>query len=144
MKKEWALDRRVPPSWIAKGDYPGIWLAMFSHRNTAELVSSPLFFLRFYFKSEYAIFNSQNPDQQQIWEEWSGKNLPNPWAEIANSKGIHLEQRMKGGGFYRPFPHHKRFYEEYAFGAALGYSDYITPVIVLEDSVADIDFIDRL
>ncbi|HLC90190.1 MAG TPA: hypothetical protein VJI15_00315 [Candidatus Nanoarchaeia archaeon] len=31
MRTEWAKENRVPPSWIAKGDYPGIWLAMFSH-----------------------------------------------------------------------------------------------------------------
>ncbi|HLC90191.1 MAG TPA: hypothetical protein VJI15_00320 [Candidatus Nanoarchaeia archaeon] len=105
------------------------------------MVFGPVFFLRFYFKQNYFIFDHQNPHHQQMWNEWPGKETPNPWTEMKNTKGINLEQRMKEGGFYHPFPHHKRFYEEHSFGAALGYSDYISPVVILEDSVADVQFI---
>jgi len=48
-----------------------------------------------------------------------------------------LEKRMRRFGF----PSHKRFFEENNFGVLIGYSDYISGVIVLEKSIEKVEFL---
>ena len=40
------------------------------------------------------------------------------------------------------YPSHKGFYEDNKFGALIGYSDYISPVIVLTDAIEKIEFLE--
>lgn len=149
MKDDWQMNGKVPSNWIAKGTWPGIWTALFNEHNTYSFGSSSLNNMRVYFKDNYFIYDGKNMEHQDLWQRWSAKNLSlfsfkkpeNLWKKLCNEQGDSLEERMKRG-FYLPFPHHKKFYEDHKFGAAIGYSDYIAAVVMLEDAVERVEFLD--
>lgn len=138
MRQEWEDNNQVPEQWISRGQFPGIWTAMFDPRNTFSLKTGNLYVLRFYFKEGYDIYDPNNPESKEQWREWD-KGDQNPWSHLENKEGRSLEERLTSG-FYLPFPNHKQFYEENNYAAALGYSDYISPVILLEDAVKQVEF----
>ena len=123
MKDNWGRLRKVPQEWISKGQWPGIWTALFEPHNTYSFRIGPLYVIRFYFKDGYQIYNGMNEQHKHLWETWDGEDQPNPWEHLKNERGETLKQRMESG-FYLPFPSHKKFFENHKFGAAIGYSDY--------------------
>jgi len=138
MQQEWEQLRRVPHEWISKGIFPGIWTAMFNPSNTFSIAVLPIRIVRFYFKREYFIFDVQNPSHERLLNRWLKKNktIENPWKDLRNHRGESLEERMKFHGY----PFHKKFFEDNNFGAIIGYSDYISAVIVLEDAIQEVEF----
>lgn len=137
MKLEWEQHGRVPREWIAKGGYPGIWTAMFDPHNTYSRHSGLLSVVRFYFNDGYIVYNEKNPNHTALWENWEATD-ENPWESIVNERSLSLKERMEQFSL----PSHKKFYEQHRFGAVIGYSDYTSPVIVLEDSVAKVEFLE--
>lgn len=141
MKRDWKRFGRVPEEWIYKGEWPGIWTAMFDLRNTYSFRIGPLYAVRFYFKDGFRIYNGMNPKHISQWESWDAKGQPNPWEHALNEHGQSLKQRMEND-LRPPLPSHKNFFRDHKFGAVIGYSDYISPVIILEDSVENVEFLD--
>ena len=139
MKDDWEALGKVPPEWILKGNRPGIWTAMFHPCNTCSRWENPLLIVRFYFKEGYKIFDRENETHQQLEQSWVGSN-PNPWKDALNSHGRSLEQRLGSLFVSPPVSSHKKFYEDHKFGAIIGYSDYISAVILLEDAVEKVEF----
>ena len=54
-----------------------------------------------------------------------------------NHKKESLAARLK----LHTLPHQKRFFQDNNFGAAIGYSDYVSAVILLEDAVESVEFL---
>lgn len=138
MKNDWKRLGRVPLEWISKGQYPGVWTAMFDACNTYSLHHGPLYIVRFYFKNGYRIYDENNQNHKNLLDNWNGENETNPWDCLITKYGYSLKDRIS---YLRlPFPTHKKFLEDHKFGAAIGYSDYVSPVILLEDSVESVEF----
>ena len=137
MKDNWERLEGVPQEWFAKGYWPGIWTAMFDPSNTYSFHIGPIYIIRFYFKDGYRIYDRMNPNHKKLLEAWKGWDDKNPWEYAVNEHGESLEQRMK----LSYLPSHKKFFKDHKFGATIGYSDYISPVVLLEDSVADVEFL---
>ena len=74
----------------------------------------------------------------EMLEVWLKRNkaIENPWKNLRNFRGESLEERMKLHG-YPPF---KQFFADNHFGALIGYSDYMAVVIILEDSIQEVEF----
>ena len=141
MIQDWNKFGKVRKDWIVKGYFPGIWTALFNQYNTFSISSGSIYFIRFYFKNNYFIFDGMNDDHKLLWELWKGKQDVNTWDNMLNEKKESLTQRLKVG-FYMPFPYHKKFYEDHSFGAAIGYSDYISAVILLENAIESVVFLE--
>lgn len=138
MQREWQELKLVPQKWIGRGAYPGIWTAMFSPHNTFSRAVLPILITRFYFKKGYFIFDAKNSSHNGILEAWLKKNeiIENPWENLRNFRGESLETRMK----LHKYPSFKKFFEDNHFGALMGYSDYLAVVIMLEDSIQEVEF----
>lgn len=139
MKQDWKNFKKVSQEWLAKGNFPGIWTAMFDPHNTYSIHSGSLCIVKFYFKNGYYIYDRMNSIHTNLLEIWEGVSEPNPWETIKNENGLSLKQRIEKG-FFLSFPSHKKFFEDHKFGAVIGYSDYISPVIILEDSIKNVEF----
>lgn len=122
MKKEYQLKSEVPHHWITKGNFAGIWCALFDSCNTYSFDFLPPI-IQFTFKAEYKIYDPQLESHRKIWEAWKSVegNLskPNEWEKDLNDRKLSMQSRM--GNFY---PNHLEFYKENGFGATIGYSDY--------------------
>ena len=139
MVRDWIELQQVPDFWISKGRWPGIWSALFEPEYTFSLATLPAHIVRFRFNPGYYLFDGQNEEHQEMFDNWSGRGKRNSWTKAYNSRNESLADRLKSGG-QLPLPHHKRFYSDNKFGAAIGYSDYVSPVILLEDSVNRVEF----
>ncbi|MFH1473515.1 MAG: hypothetical protein ABIE55_01340 [Candidatus Aenigmatarchaeota archaeon] len=137
MKMFWEKEKRVPEEWISIRSLPGIWTAMFSPENTYSSAQPPIHILRFYFKDGFFVYDNENPRHRKISKSWKTGGRKNPWKNSENIHGNSMEKRMKGN----KYPSHKCFYEDNSIGAIIGYHDYISPVIVLEDSVEKVEFL---
>ncbi|MFH1369780.1 MAG: hypothetical protein ABII09_00595 [Planctomycetota bacterium] len=137
MRAFWEREGRVPEEWVGKGRWPGIWTAMFHPCNTYSMAHEPVHVVRFYFKDGYYVYDGGNTGHRRLWKGWSGWGAENRWRALKNDEGSSLEGRMRNHGL----PSHKWFYESNRFGAALGYEDYVSPVIVLESCVSDVEFL---
>ena len=140
MKQEWERKHEIPPYWISKGYFPGIWMSIFDPYNTFTIAFPPIGILRFYFKESYYIFDPQNKKHVRMWSKWQRtKNMhrPNPWKDLKNERGLSLEERMKD---YQ-LPHHSGFYQDHSIGAFIGYHDFISPVLINENSIKDVNFL---
>ena len=42
MKRYWDMEKRVPQEWIIKGNWPGIWTALFKPSNTYSAAHLPI------------------------------------------------------------------------------------------------------
>jgi hypothetical protein len=135
MQALYEKEKSVPDEWISKGNFPGIWTAMFDPQNTFSIASLPVCIARFHFKEGYSIYDKFNPMHKELWESWDKKSK-DLWNLLRNDSKDSLEKRMKSYGY----PHLKGFYEENKFGAVIGYSDYISPVIVLGSSISKVEF----
>jgi len=138
MQEDYENIGRVPEEWLSKGNVPGIWTAMFNPHNTYSIAHLPIHIIRFYFKDGFFIYDRENPNHEKLLESWNGKGRKNPWKNLRNNRGVSLEERMKSN----EYPSHKGFYEDNKFGALIGYSDYISPVIVLTDAIEKIEFLE--
>ena len=138
MRDFWEREKRVPEEWIYKGIWPGIWTAMFHPCNTYSFAPEPIHIIRIYFKNGFFIYDRENVGHRKLWESWSGWSMNNPWRNLKNDEGMSLERRMRN----HRFPSYKGFYQANGFGALIGYSDYISPVIVLEGSIERVEFLD--
>lgn len=138
MQQEWEELGRVPPKWVSKGNFPGIWTALFDPCNTFSFSALPVMTVRFFFRKGYFIFDSSNRLHKELLKRWKKENesKENPWQKIVDGKGQSLEEKMNLHGL----PSHKGFFEDNDFGASIGYSDYISVVIVLEDSIQMVKF----
>jgi len=134
MEKEWSSQGQVPASWISKGRYFGLWTALFDPCNTYSKANE-VNIIKLTFKEGFSIYDCENEEHQKLQNNWKSKK-ENEWVSMLNDKGISLEQRMKD-----QYPSHKSFYEEHKFGSVIGYSDYIANVVVLEESIANIEFL---
>lgn len=139
MQQEWQELKRVPQEWIGRGAYPGIWTAIFSPHNTFSIAAPPILIVRFFFKRGYFIFDAKNPYHKELLEMWLKKNetIENSWKNLRNFRGESLEKRMEFHGY----PSFKKFFEDNHFGALIGYSDYLAVVIILEDSIQEVEFL---
>lgn len=138
MRVYWDGEKRVPEEWIAKGSFPGIWTAMFDSHNTYSWAPTPICVLRFFFREGFLIYDVMNPKHRNILSSWKSNDRKNPWGDLKNDSGKSLEQRMRSNGL----PSHKCFFEDNNFGAVIGYSDYVSPVIVLEESIENVRFLE--
>ena len=138
MREYWERESRVLDEWVSKGDFPGIWTAMFNPHNTYSFAHLPIHIVRFYFKDGFFIYNSENPNHKKLLASWDSRDRKNPWEFLKNNREVSLEERMRFHGY----PSHKSFYEDNKFGALVGYSDYISPVIILEDAIGEIEFLE--
>ena len=142
MRKDWERFGRVPEEWIYKGKWPGIWAAMFDPHNTYSHSGDLfLYVARFSFKDGFRIYKVANPKHRNQWETWDAKDRPNPWEHTLNERRQSLKQRMEND-LCSPLPSHKKFFEDHKFGVVMGYSDYVSPIITLEDSVENVEFLD--
>jgi hypothetical protein len=139
MQAEWGKTKTVPAHWISKGLWPGIWTALFSPENTFSRSRGQVNIVKFLFMPGYRIFDANNPKHMESWLQWPGRDMGNPWKDLKNDRQMSLEQRMDSG-YYLPMPNHRKFYEQNKFGAAIGYSDYVSAVILLEESVLSAEF----
>jgi hypothetical protein len=136
MKNEWRRIRKVPGEWISKGNVPGIWTAMFDPCNTYSYGISPICIMRVYFKQGYYIFDPQDKNHNEFHMSWENRGETNEWNTKFNDRGASLAKRMKELGC----PDSKQFYRDNNFGAVIGYHDYVSPVIVMEDAVENLEF----
>jgi hypothetical protein len=136
MQSFWKREMVVPKEWISKGSFPRIWTAMFSPHNTYSIAHLPINIIRFYFKDGFFIYDKENPEHEKLSRTWNSRNRNNLWKTLRNKQGENLEERMKS----HCYPSHKDFYEDNNFGAVVGYSDYISPVIMLGHAVKDLEF----
>lgn len=147
MIDEYTTKRYVPPAWIIKDPFPGIWCALFNRVNAYSFESKP-FVLQFTFKADYFVFDPFSEEHQKMWATWqsvSGNlDKTNSWAETRSGLGPSLASRMAKGSFigdiclYPAMPHHIAFYEENRFGAVIGYSEYISITIILPECVESV------
>lgn len=138
MKMLWEKERAVPEEWISKGNFFGIWTAMFNQHNTYSIAHLPIHIIRFYFRDGFFVYDKDNTTHKKLSNSWNSKNRKNLWRALRNEQGKPLEERMKFHGY----PSHKDFYEDNRFGAVVGYSDYISPVIVLGHTIKELEFIE--
>src|SRR5436309_414354 len=68
MKTKWEELRSVPLEWIAKGKWPGIWMAMESPHNTYTLHHGDLQIVRFYFKSGFCVYDPESDTHIKTWK----------------------------------------------------------------------------
>jgi hypothetical protein len=139
MKMFWEKERTIPEEWISKGNFFGIWTAMFNPHNTYSFAQLPIHIVRFYFKDGFFIYDKENKNHKGLSDSWNNKNRKNLWKTLRNENGDTLEERMKIHGY----PSHKDFYEDNSFSAVVGYSDYISPVIVLGNAINKIEFLEE-
>lgn len=138
MKQESETSEAISETWISKGDYPGIWTALFDPYNTFSFSIGTPHIIRFYFKDGFYLYDKYSGEHQRMWEGWRSKGDSNPWSELLNDSGVSLEERMRTQGL----PHQRQFYTENRFGAVIGYSDYISVIIILPESVKRVEFFD--
>ena len=137
MRAEWEAEGRASPDWISRGMTGGIWAAMFDRAGTYRLIAEmPILITRFHFRGGYSLYDTLNPRHHALWKGWNGNNKPNPWDNLHGAHGLKLSERIRMCGS----PTHKLFYEEQKLGAIIGYFDYASVVIVLEDAIANIEF----
>lgn len=136
MRDRWDKERKVPQDWITKGNFPGIWTAMFNPNNTFSYATMPIGIVRFYFKEGFFLYDSEKVEHTKLLEEWHEEG-ENPWKSAQNERGRSLENRLIDSGL----PSSKNFYVANNFGAVVGYSDYISVVILLENSISNVEFI---
>lgn len=138
MRQTWRQLKSVPPEWIGKGTYPGIWTALFDPCNTISFARPPIMIVRFYFRQGYFIFDIENQRHRELLDKWTreNKDRENPWQEIKDGQGQSLKNKTR----LHRFPSHKGFFEDNNFGALIGYYDYISVVIVLEGSIQEVEF----
>lgn len=140
MKQEWEQLGKLPERWIGKGNFPGIWTALFDPCNTFSVVDSlPVLVIRFYFKEGYFLFDRERSSHKRLLGKWleKGEIVDNPWEGLRNHHGESLAEKMKLYGY----PSSKNFFKEHNFGAIIGYSDYLSVVIVLEESIQKLEFL---
>jgi len=136
MRNEYMEKDKVPSSWISKGNFPGIWTALFNPHNTYSIAFAEPALMRLYFKEGLYLYDSNDQEHVQLWQEWSGRDAENPWTGKRNSHGSSLAERMQ----FFDLPHHRDFYKENQLAAVIGYSDYISLVIVDEEAIGKVEF----
>lgn len=67
MKKEYKESQGVPHKWVYKGNFPGIWCALFNKHNTYSVNFNPPI-VKFTFKAEYQIFDPMLEQHKKMWE----------------------------------------------------------------------------
>jgi len=137
MRNYWDAERRVPQDWITKGNWPGILTAMFDPNNTFSIARKPIGIVRFYFKDGFFLYNPEKAKHRRLLEEWH-EDGNNPWKSAKNERGRTLESRL----ISLRLPSSKNFCIAHNFGAAIGESDYISVVILLENSISNVEFIE--
>lgn len=98
MREHWEKEKKVSEAWIAKGRFPGIWMAMFSPHNTYSIDSLPVCVIRFYFKDGFYLYDQKNPAHQNLWSRWK-RGKKNPWRFLKNDFGESLEKKLKLHGY---------------------------------------------
>jgi len=143
MRNEYLANPTIPHRWIMKGNFPGIWCALYHPDNTFSRVqTSELIRIQITFKADFQIFDPGSEEHMKMWKVWksisSNSNKPNPWAEDINYCSQSMEKRM---GLNCDGIDHLAFFKENHFGAFIGYSDYIALVIVDEAAIGKVEFI---
>jgi hypothetical protein len=144
MKNDWQEHERVPQQWMNKGRYGGLWVAMFDEVNTYSHIINSGKTIRFYFKDGYSIFDKMNKKHLNLENTGRLSTLKklfqgNRWDQLKDGRGIKFSEKIKNLGC----PGNKGFYKKNKFGAVIGYRNYVSPVIVLEDSVKSVEFLDE-
>jgi hypothetical protein len=146
MKTEYERSCKVPHKWIYKGNFPGIWCALFAPCNTYSFAAgiSPDI-IKLMFKADYYIFNPELREHQEMWLAWSslGANInqANAWKSDLNFRSSSMADRISK---ICASPNHVAFFEEHAFGAIVGYSDYMALVVVQEEAIESVDFLNPI
>jgi len=140
MQLFWGKERRVPEEWIYKGKSPGIWTSMFSPYNTFSIAPIPVCVIQFHFKDGFFIYDRKNLNHKKTLRSWRNRRKRNPWKFLKNDEGKTLEERLR----LHRYPSHKDFYENNSFSAIIGYSDYVSPVIMLEHAIESVEFFEGL
>jgi len=137
MRECWDMEREVSQDWITKGNFPGIWTAMFNPNNTFSIATMPIGIVRFYFKEGFFLYDSEKAEHRKLLEGWHEAG-ENPWKSAKNERGRSLESRLINW----ELPSSKNFYVAHNFGAVVGYANYISVVILLENSISNVEFIE--
>lgn len=142
--EDWQKTRKFQAQWIANGKYPGIWCGVMHpmHARSAS-AENPVRF-QVTFSAKYQMFDPENPNHIRMWKIWSdnkeNRAKPNLWdtaKNIQTKAAKSMTEKMDNFSL----PTHKCFFEENMFGACLLRQDYIAVVIVLEDSIASVDYL---
>lgn len=143
MKREYERLGHVPDSWIARGNWPGIWAALFEPGNTFS-TGTLKNIARLRFEDGFFLYDSANPEDTKLWADWQGKETPNPRANLPDQTGMPLATKLL---LYQQMddslvhlPHHAGFYREHKFGAAIGYSDYVSVVVLDPKCIKEVEF----
>lgn len=137
MKEDYEQYGTIPTEWFYQRYWPGIWAALFDPVNCSSQAYEGTKVIRMYFNKGFYIYDKLSTEHKNKWEKWGAKGSKNQWSSLINPQGISLERRLKN----HDLPHHKKFFEEYKFGAAIGYSDYISVVVLLPKAVQRIQFL---
>lgn len=142
MKKEYLSKKNVPHNWIIKGNFPGIWCALFDAKNTYSYDYDPPI-IKLNFKPNFQIFDLRFEEHILMWNKWKENpdNLskPNLWHNDVNYNNISFKDRIPMLDVKHPY--HLEFFKEYNFGAVIGYNDYISLVIIQEDVIENVEFL---
>lgn len=135
-KETWTKDKKAISERICAGSYPGIWTSMFHPCNTHNLVEKPNVIM-FTFRNNFFIYDRQNPAHREIAVSWDPQGMENPWEQARDRWGWNFARKME----LSQYPSHKSFYEDNNIGAVIGYSDYMSPVIILEEAIEKVEFL---
>lgn len=122
-------------SWISKGVFFGIWTTLFSPETSFTFVTNPIqYMIRFRIMADYCIYNPNDPLHVALWNQFMQSpdfRLPNSWENPQR-----LAERLKDNHY----PFHSIFFEKYHIAGLIGYSDYVSFVLLNPNAIAKTDF----
>lgn len=131
-RKPGAISKRICSGW-----YPGIWTVMFDQVNSHSPPERP-HAVRITFREGFSVYDRQNQVHKEMAGYWNPDQRENPWEDVSDVWGWNFARKME----LHQYPSHKSFYEENKIGAVIGYSDFISPVIILEEAVDKVEFLE--
>ncbi|KAF9883000.1 hypothetical protein FE257_004340 [Aspergillus nanangensis] len=136
--EEYSQKGRLPPHWIYRGRFPGIWCTLFSPWCTLgvmPIVVREENFGQLKINPGFKLYDPKSKRCQDLWLQWNNaenRAKPNSWEAEVNSNSESMEKRV---GEQLKAPNHFQFYREHGFGAIIGYHDYIAIVIIDANAV---------
>lgn len=132
--EEFESTQRIPPTWITRGTFPGIWCTLYSPGYTFTVAQAPIVIAQFYFAPGFKLYDPCSESSKQMWTEWerANKRKFNKWENSYSSEGINMKDRVEE---FLDAPGHFEFYRENGFGAIIGRSDYMAVVIIDEAAI---------
>ncbi|KAH0829903.1 hypothetical protein AYO21_09261 [Fonsecaea monophora] len=137
--QDFGADKSMPDDWIYRGSFPGIWCALKSPNNTYTIALVGTKIGQFKFNTGFKIYDPQSTTHMEKWEIWKSRAensaKHNPWDDAENTDGLTMSTRV---GLYLADANDFNFYLENGYGAVVGYTDYVSLVIVDKNLVSDL------